>query len=97
MRAYAKLWVHTKDSDYLGIARILLHNTKAMLALPGRTNRALGPGLQQEHWSLLPRRAFETHRGWLPGVSANQLTGIFGLEDFDLALFMKVAGKNESQ
>lgn len=94
---YAKLYAYTKDSHYLDVARILLHNTKNMLALPGRTFDMVGPGWQQEHWSMSMRRGFGAHRSWLPWVTANHLTGIFGLEDFDPALFKKLASKNETQ
>jgi len=64
----AKLYKYTNDAHYLDVARILLNDTKAMLALPGRTYDLAGPGSQQEHWSLGNRRGFGGHRGWLlPG------------------------------
>ncbi len=84
---FARLGVYTGDSHYLQVARILLHNTKSMLALPGRMYDLRGPGWQQEHWSLAPLRGFGLHRGWLPWVATSQLNGIFELEDFDLKLF----------
>ena len=52
--AYAKLYKYTNDPHYLDVARVLLHDTKAMLALPGRTYDLLGPGWQQEHWRMGP-------------------------------------------
>ena len=68
---------------YLDVARLLLHNTKNMLALPGRTFDLATPGWQQEHWSLAPRRGYGLHRGWLPWVATSQLNGIFGVLDLD--------------
>jgi hypothetical protein len=72
------LYQQTGDRHYLEVARILLHNTKGMLALPGRPYDLAGPGWQQEHWSLAPIRGFGLHRGWLPWVATSQLNGIFG-------------------
>jgi len=94
---YARLYKYTKDSHYLDIARILLHNTKNMVALPGRTYDLVGPGWQQEHWSMAIRRGFGGHRGALPWVTVNHLTGIMALEDFDPALFQQLASKRETQ
>lgn len=88
---YARLSVKTQDDHYLETARILLHNTKGMLALPGRTYDLRGPGWQQEHWSLAPERGIGRKRAWLPWVSTSHLNGIFGLEEFDKALFKKLS------
>jgi hypothetical protein len=88
---YAKMYSYTKDPHYLEVSRILLHNTKNMVALPGRLYDLPGPGWQQEHWSLAPVRGFGIHRGWLPWVATSQLNGIFGLEDFDQTLFRQLA------
>jgi hypothetical protein len=87
---FAKLSVYAKDPHYLEVARILLHNTKAMLALPGRTYDLKGPGWQQEHWSIAPVRGFGLHRGWLPWVSTSHLNGIAGLREFDPVLFERL-------
>ena len=84
---YAKLFDLTHDQHYLEVAGILLHNTKAMLALPGRLYDLNGPGWQQEHWSLAPIRGFGLHRGWLPWVSTSHLNGILGLEEYSPALY----------
>lgn len=92
---YAKVYAYTKDSHYLHVARILLHNTKNMLALPGRTYDLAGPGWQQEHWGMSPRRGIGAHRGWLPWVTVNHLEGILALEDADPVLFKQVAVKTE--
>jgi hypothetical protein len=37
---------YTGDRHYLEVARILLHNTKGILAVPGRENDLAGPGWQ---------------------------------------------------
>jgi len=94
---YARLYKHTGDEHYLDVARILLHNTKAMLALPGRAYDLRAPGWQQEHWSLAPRRGFGLHRLWLPWVSTSHLNGIFGLMEFDKELFDKLAEPTSSR
>ncbi len=90
--SYARLYRYTGDAHYLEVARLLLHNTKAMLALPGRTYDLAGPGWQQEHWSLAPCRGYGLHRKWLPWVSCSHLAGIVDMEDFDPALFAQIAG-----
>ncbi len=90
---YAKLYDDTKDPHYLDVAYVLLHGTKSMLALPGRTYDMKGIGWQQEHWRLGPGpdgRGVGSHRLWLPWVSANHLAGIIGLEDNDPALFKRL-------
>jgi hypothetical protein len=74
---FARLWQLTGDEHHRDVAPLLLHNTKNMLALPGRTFDLGTPGWQQEHWSLAPRR------GWLPWVATSQLNGIFGVLDMD--------------
>jgi hypothetical protein len=92
--AYAKLYKYTGDEQYLNIARILLHNSKAMLALPGRLYGMYGPGWQQEHWSLSGnRRGYGQPEKWMPWVTTNHLYGIYGLENFDPALFKELCAK----
>jgi hypothetical protein len=88
--AYAKLYKYTNDPHYLDVTRILLNDTKAMLALPGRTYDLAGPGWQQEHWGV---RGFTDHRAWLPWVSTNHLWSIVGLEEADPALFKQLSAK----
>jgi uncharacterized protein YyaL (SSP411 family) len=90
---YATLYRLTGDEHYREVARLLLHNTKNMVALPGRTYDLNTPGWQQEHWSLAPRRGYGLHRGWLPWVATSQLNGIFGLMDLDLELFKSLASR----
>ncbi len=90
--SYAKLYKLTKDEHYLDVARVLLHDTKAMLALPGRTYDLLGPGWHQEHWNMGPgRKGMGAHRNWLVWVSANHIHGIIGLEEFDNDLYQRLA------
>ena len=94
--AYAKLYKYTEDEHYRDVARILLHNTKAMLALPGRTYGMLGPGWQQENWRMGPSvegRGFGTPEKWMPWVSTNHLWSITGLEEFDPALFKQLSSQ----
>ena len=90
--SYAKLYKLTKDEHYLDVARVLLHCTKAMLALRGRTYDLLGPGWQQEHWNMGPgRKGMGAHRNWLPWISINHLHSITGLEKLDKALYQQLA------
>ena len=91
---YARLYKYTRDEHYLDVARILLLDTKSMLALPGRTYDLLGSGWQQEHWGMSTNRGFGTHRSWLPWVSVNHLHGITALQEFDLALYRRLASGN---
>jgi hypothetical protein len=91
---YAKLFKYTGEEHYLDVAHILLHGTKAMLALPGRSYDLKGPGWQQEHWKMGPVRGIGAHRTWLPWVSVNHLHGITGLEEFDAELFQKLSKSN---
>jgi len=95
--SYAKLYRYTGDAHYLDVARLLLHNTKTMLALPGHTYDLAGPGWQQEHWSLAPRRGYGIHRHWLPWVSCSHLWGIESLEEYDVALFAELAAGHDDR
>ncbi len=94
--SYAKLYNYTKDEHYLDVARVLLHDTKSMVALPGRQYDMKGIGWQQEGWRMGPGgpgRGVGGHRFWLPWISANHLYGITGLEEYDPALFKKLSTK----
>ena len=94
--SYAKLYNLTKDPHYLEVARVLLHDTKSMVALPGRQYDMRGIGWQQEGWGMGPGRSgrgLGGHRFWLPWISANHLYGITGLEEYDPALFKKLSAK----
>jgi hypothetical protein len=95
--SYAKLYNYTKDQHYLDVARILLHATKSMIALPGRLYGMKGIGWQQEHWRMGPGRfgrGVGGHRFWLPWVSANHLYSITGLEEYDPVLFQQLTKGN---
>lgn len=92
--SYAKLYNYTKDQHYLEVARILLHDTKSMVALPGRQYDMRGIGWQQEGWRMGPGgagRGTSGHRFWLPWISANHLYGITGLEEYNPALFKELS------
>jgi len=72
----------------------LLHDTKSMVALPGRQYDMKGIGWQQEGWRMGPGgrgRGIGGHRFWLPWVSANHLYGITGLEELDPDLYRQLA------
>ena len=90
---YARLFKLTGDAHYLDVARLLLHNTKTMLAMPGRSFDLAGPGWQQEHWSFAPPRGYGQHREWLPWVATSQLEGIRALEELDAALAAELASR----
>jgi hypothetical protein len=89
---YARLHKLTGDAHYKDIATILLHNTKNMVALPGRLWDLYEPGAQQEHWGISSNRGKGRHRGALPWVTVNHITGIFGLKDVDINLYNEIAG-----
>jgi hypothetical protein len=92
--SYAKLYKYTNDQHYLDVARLLLHDTKSMVALPGRMYDLKGIGWQQEHFGLGPGRngrGVGGHRFWLPWVTANHLYGITGLEEFDPVLYKQLS------
>lgn len=90
--SYARLYRLTGDAHYRDVARLLLHDTKSMVALPGRLYDMKGPGWQQEHWRMGPGgpgRGVGGHRFWLPWISANHLHGITVLEETDPDLFQE--------
>ena len=92
--SYAKLYKYTNDQHYLDVARVLLHDTKSMVALPGRQYDMKGIGWQQEGWRMGPGghgRGVGGHRFWLPWISANHLYSINGLEEFDPTLYKRLA------
>jgi hypothetical protein len=96
--SYVRLYRYTQDEHYLEVARILLHATKSMVALPGRQYDMKGIGWQQEHWRLGPGgpgRGVGSHRFWLPWISANHLAGITGLEEFDPALYRELSSAKQ--
>ncbi len=95
--SYTELYLYTKDSHYLDVARVLLHDTKSMVATPGHLHGLKGVGWQQEHWGMGPSRygrGVGSHRFWLPWVTANHLHSITSLEELDPALFKQLASGN---
>jgi len=95
--SYATLYQWTNDRHYLEVAKVLLHDTKSMVALPGRQYDMKGIGWQQEGWRMGPGgpgRGVGGHRFWLPWISANHLHSITGLDELDRALYEElVTGK----
>ena len=91
--AYARLYKYTGDQHYLDVAMILLHDTKSMLAMPGRTYGMVGPGWQIENWSLAYNRGYGTPGKSLPWLTINHLHSIVGLEDVDPELFRQMSAK----
>ncbi|HKV77614.1 MAG TPA: hypothetical protein VJP02_05725 [Candidatus Sulfotelmatobacter sp.] len=94
--SYAKLYNLTKDEHYLDVARVLLHDTKSMVALPGRQYDMKGVGWQQEGWRMGPGgpgRGVGGHRFWLPWITSNHLYGINALEEYDPVLFKKLSAR----
>jgi hypothetical protein len=93
--SYARLYNLTKDAHYLDVARVLLHDTKSMVALPGRQYDVKGIGWQQEGWRMGQgaSRGVGGHRFWLPWISANHLYGIAGLEEYDPVLFKQLSAR----
>lgn len=87
---FAQLYKITSDTHYYDVAKVLLHNTKGMMALPGRLYDLRGPGWAQESLSFSVRRARGGHRGWLPWVSTSNLNGIYGLKFLDIDLYNKM-------
>lgn len=98
--SYAKLSRLTQDPHYLEVARILLHGTKSMVALPGRTYDLKGIGWQQEGFRMGPGgagRGTSGHRFWLPWISANHLYSITGLEEYDPVLFQQLSAGSHAK
>jgi hypothetical protein len=97
--SYARLYKYTRDPHYLYVAKVLLHDTKSMVAIPGRQYDMKGIGWQQENFRLGPApsgRGVGSHRKWLPWVSANHLHGIAALDEFDPALYRQMSTKPSS-
>ena len=90
---YAWLWRYTGDVHYRDVARLLLHNTKTWIQMPGRNYGMKGDGWQQEHWSLAPHRGHGLHRGWLPWVTTSHLNGIYGIQDMGAEVMKELEWK----
>ncbi|ACQ82432.1 conserved hypothetical protein [Beutenbergia cavernae DSM 12333] len=92
VESYARLAQETADPHYLDVARILLHNTKAMVGTPEDHRGTRGPGWQQEHYCFTLARGMGRHREWLPWVTVSHLRGINDLIDYDADLYQELAG-----
>ncbi|OAM90780.1 hypothetical protein AW736_06225 [Termitidicoccus mucosus] len=93
VESYARLARETGDPHYMEVARILLHNTKAMVGRPGDLRGTRGPGWQQEHWCFTLPRGLGRHREWLPWVTVSHLRGINDLMDYDPELYKQLAAQ----
>ncbi len=91
---FAELYLKTGDRHYYDVAMILLHNTKSMLAMPGRDYDLRGAGWKQEHYSLAPSRGVGVNRSWVGWVSTSLLNGIIELEELDKELYEKMVRKS---
>jgi len=93
--AYVRLAKYTGDSHYYDFARLLLHNCKGMVALPGRMHGMCAPGFQTENWRMgaaWEGRGFGTPQKWMPWVATNHLYGMNALEAYDPEAFRDLAG-----
>jgi hypothetical protein len=75
VREYARLAEYTRDSHYLEVADMLLHNTKCTIQLQSEYGYAR-PGFQIEHWSMGRGRGYGINSGWLPWVTTSHLLSI---------------------
>lgn len=91
--SFTSLYRYTHDQHWFDVARILLHDTKAMLARPGRIFDLAGPGWQQEAWTMGTPRGSGNQRSWLPWITAVQLDGILVTEEREPALFRRLAAR----
>ncbi len=93
---YVKLYRYTGDEFYLDFAKILLHNCKGMMAMPGRLHGMIAPGFQTENWRMgaaREGRGFGTPEKWMPWVTTNHLYGIYSLEQNDKEMFDRLTAK----
>jgi hypothetical protein len=89
---YVQLHEATGEDHYLDIARILLHNTKVMLAVEGRLVDFSAPGWQQEHWSVAMDRGKGVCRWWVAWATVCHLDGMAKLQDRNPAVWSMLAG-----
>ncbi|MBO4844611.1 MAG: hypothetical protein J5490_08590 [Bacteroidales bacterium] len=93
---YVKLYKYTGDEHYYDFARILMHNCKAMLALPGRLYGMYAPGYQTENFRMgadRQGRGFGTAEKWMPWVTTNHLFGINMTEEYDKEIFDRLCAR----
>jgi len=93
---FAELYLKTHDTHYYNVALLLLHNTKAMVTLPGRDFGFKGPGWTQEHFSMGPVRGVGLNRNWNPWLASSQLNGMLELEELDKELYNKMIDKEQA-
>lgn len=94
--AYAKLYEYTGDRHYYDFARILMHNCKIMIALPGRMYGMIAPGFQTENFRMgadYSGRGYGTPEKWMPWVTTNHLFGINRTEEINKPLFDSLIAK----
>lgn len=75
------LALRSGESWPVRVARLVWHGSKAMLATEDDTTDLAGPGWQQEHWGLGPRRGYGLNRHWLPWTAVAVLDGWARLRD----------------
>jgi hypothetical protein len=93
---YVKLYRLTGDEFYLDFAKILLHNCKGMMAIPGRLHGMIAPGFQTENWRMgaaREGRGFGAPEKWMPWVTTNHLYGIYSLEENDKEMYDRLTAK----
>lgn len=78
---FVELTLLTGESWPARVARLVHHGAAAMLATVADPIDLAGPGWQQEHWSLGPRRGYGLNRHWLPWAAVATLDGYFRLRD----------------
>ena len=92
--SHANLYHYTKDRHHLDVAKVLLHDTKSIVALSERQYDVKGIGWQQAGWGIEPGRngrGIGGQRFWLLWISANHLCGITGLAEFDATQYQQLS------
>ncbi|HTN38961.1 MAG TPA: hypothetical protein VL053_17905 [Arachidicoccus sp.] len=89
---YVKLYKFGGDAHYLDVARLLLLNTKNMIAMPGKLYDFAGPGWQDEAWGFVaPGPSLPgSRRVWLPWMTINHLRGMIDIEQLDGDLYTQL-------
>jgi len=78
---FAELALRSGEAWPARVARLVHHGSVAMLATAARPLDLAGPGWQQEHWGLGPRRGYGLNRHWLPWTAVAVLDGYFRVRD----------------
>lgn len=91
----AQLAAATGDRRWLDDARLTLHDSAAMLALPGHTFDLVGPGWQQEFFNMGPDRGVGTilggRRDWVPWIAAVRLRALLVTEQQTPKIWRRLA------